>query len=106
LLRLATAMFEFWWFRGAVSEERQWLEAALAASETRESTARAKALLYAGLVAGLEGDFTRGVEALESSAALCRALGDVWNSTMATHFAALTLGWKGEYVAARRAFAE
>ena len=57
-LRLVGALAFYWWMRGSVREGRTWLEAMLQRTESSDrSAARGKALLGAGLLAWVEGDF-------------------------------------------------
>src|SRR5262249_54100133 len=82
-LRLAGALGWFWWWRGQLSEGRQWLEQALvrpatSLSDATEShdAARAKALFWAGWLAWSHGDDVRAVTLTEQSLELNRTLGD------------------------------
>jgi predicted ATPase/class 3 adenylate cyclase len=74
-LRLAACLAPFWTMRGDLSEGAGWLERALdnAAPDTPH---RAAALLGAGSIAVLRGDYRSGRIHLEESAALFRAAGD------------------------------
>ena len=55
-LRLAGALRSFWFRRGYLSEGRRWLDQALA-TPAEPTSARAKALAAAGLLASLQGDW-------------------------------------------------
>jgi predicted ATPase/class 3 adenylate cyclase len=68
-LRLAGALWRFWWLRGYYHEGRRWLEEALA-KETRTSAARAKALEAVGWLADDQGDIDRAVAAAEEGLGL------------------------------------
>jgi predicted ATPase/class 3 adenylate cyclase len=63
-LRLAGALWRFWYLRGYYSEGRRWLENALAV-DGRSSAARLKALKAVGWLADDQGDIDRAVEAAE-----------------------------------------
>jgi predicted ATPase/class 3 adenylate cyclase len=63
-LRLAGALWRFWWIRGHYHEGRRWLEEALA-KDSRVSAARAKALEAVGWLADDQGDIDRAVAAAE-----------------------------------------
>jgi predicted ATPase len=63
-LRLAGALWRFWWMRGYYDEGRRWLEAALA-KDSRASAARAKALEAVGWLADDQGDIDLAVAAAE-----------------------------------------
>jgi predicted ATPase/DNA-binding SARP family transcriptional activator len=56
-LRLSGALGDFWYMRGHLSEGQRWLEAGLAQSGTYSDSARAKALLHAGHIASMLGDY-------------------------------------------------
>ena len=63
-LRLAGALWQFWYLRGYYSEGRRWLENALA-KDGRSSAARLKALKAVGWLADDQGDIDRAVAAAE-----------------------------------------
>ena len=76
-LRLAGALWWFWFFEGHLSEARAWLEGALALIGGRVRTpAYARALLGAGALALRLGDPAAARDRLEESVALWRELGD------------------------------
>jgi predicted ATPase/transcriptional regulator with XRE-family HTH domain/uncharacterized protein HemY len=75
-LRLAGALWRFWWTRGYLNEGRRWLEAALTGGEQGSRAARARALNGAGNLAELQGDYGRAAALHEEALALGRALGD------------------------------
>jgi non-specific serine/threonine protein kinase len=60
-LRLAGALFMFWFVRCFLNEGRQWLEAALKCSEGAEPTVRAKLLAGASRLTFNQGDHRRSV---------------------------------------------
>ncbi|MGQ0550359.1 MAG: ATP-binding protein, partial [Armatimonadota bacterium] len=74
-LRLAGALWFFWFMRGYLSEGRDWLEGALSASPAAPPSARAKALNGAGLLAWRQGDDARAAALGEQGLALCRQVG-------------------------------
>jgi predicted ATPase/class 3 adenylate cyclase len=63
-LRLAGALWRFWWTRGYDSEGRRWLEGALAMDGRGSVESRAMALAGVGALASHQGDFDRAEEAL------------------------------------------
>ena len=63
-LRLAGALWRFWYLRGYYSEGRRWLENALA-KDGGSSAARVKALKAVGWLADDQGDIDRAVAAVE-----------------------------------------
>jgi predicted ATPase/class 3 adenylate cyclase/Tfp pilus assembly protein PilF/DNA-binding XRE family transcriptional regulator len=81
-LRLAGALWRFWYMRGYVSEGRQWLDELLATDRyghARASAAtRAKALNGAGVLATIQDDLDQATALYEESLALQRELGDRW----------------------------
>jgi predicted ATPase/transcriptional regulator with XRE-family HTH domain/Tfp pilus assembly protein PilF len=76
-LRLAGALWRFWYLRGYLGEGRCWLEAALTGTVQTSLAARARALNGAGNLAERQGDYGRAAAFHEESLALRRALGDM-----------------------------
>jgi tetratricopeptide (TPR) repeat protein len=64
-LRLAGALWRFWWMRSHFSEGRRWLENALAKDGRRSPSARAMALAGIGEIASHQGDLDQAQEACE-----------------------------------------
>jgi predicted ATPase/serine/threonine protein kinase/DNA-binding CsgD family transcriptional regulator len=76
-LRMAGALWTFWWVRGHRSEGRTFLERVLAASEGSEaSSIGAKALFATAHLAFVQSDYERAEVLGEGSLALYRELGD------------------------------
>jgi predicted ATPase/DNA-binding SARP family transcriptional activator len=75
-LRLAAALWEFWWVRGYLAEGRGWLDAALARGRTAAPELRARALHAAGSLATRQGDYESAAALFEESLALWEELGD------------------------------
>jgi predicted ATPase/DNA-binding SARP family transcriptional activator/DNA-binding CsgD family transcriptional regulator len=82
-LRLAGALFWFWFHRGYLSEGRRWLGGALATEEgigglpaPASSAARAKTLCGAGLLAWMQGDQAAASSRLGESVTLWRKAGE------------------------------
>jgi predicted ATPase/DNA-binding CsgD family transcriptional regulator len=80
-LRLAAALWRFWWMRGYLSEGHRWLEQALAAPAVELDSplaraVRAKALGGAGVLAHYQGEYQRASRYCQESLAMFRALGD------------------------------
>jgi predicted ATPase/class 3 adenylate cyclase len=73
-LRLSSALQEFWFAHGHLTEGRRWLEASLARS-ARSSPARAKTLAKAGLQALSQGDFAAARVFLAEGVDMARAVG-------------------------------
>jgi predicted ATPase/DNA-binding SARP family transcriptional activator len=73
-LRLAGALAWFWYFRGYLSEARDWLASLLALEPAdRHTPARALALFGAGAIAWMLGEYAASRAALTESVALWRA---------------------------------
>ncbi len=75
-LRLAGALWWFWYVRGYYREGRAWLLQALDNVRGSASAARAKALGGAGYLATNQGDYPGALALLEESLAVSRELGD------------------------------
>jgi predicted ATPase/DNA-binding SARP family transcriptional activator len=75
-LRLAAALWEFWWVRGYLAEGRGWLEQALAVGRGAAPELRARALHAAGSLATRQGDYEWAAALFEQSLALSEELGD------------------------------
>ena len=78
-LRLATALWRFWWMCGRVIEGINLLELSLAASQKMQETLtsiRARALSVIGTLAGLQGDFDQAETFCHQSLVLSQQLGD------------------------------
>ncbi len=76
-LRLAGALALFWYFRGNLSEGRDWLETMLTqAPPAVDTPPRARALYGAGLLALFQGDNTTAQERLAAALPLFRDRGD------------------------------
>jgi predicted ATPase/DNA-binding SARP family transcriptional activator len=74
-LRLARALFEFWYLHGHYDEGREWLGRAIAAAGDTGGSDRAEALQAAGTLAFLQCDYARATELLDESLTLSRQLG-------------------------------
>ena len=90
-LRLAGALWRFWWMRGHLSEGRQWLGRALVRTPPEAvgragagvrggSAAWAKALNGAGRLAGGQGDYAEARALYKEGLAIWRLLGDQQNT--------------------------
>lgn len=80
-LRLAGALWRFWWAQGLASEGRAWLEGLLpleasAADRVPTPSVRAKALSAAAALATEQGDHDRAATLAEDGVRLYRRLGD------------------------------
>ncbi|MBV9173844.1 MAG: helix-turn-helix domain-containing protein [Chloroflexi bacterium] len=100
-LRLAGAIWLFWWMRGHLREGRRWLDELLALTSPQVETgrlpiARAKALNAAGALAFGTGDYARARERFEASLDAARALGDQRRIVIAQHNLGFTAAEQGD----------
>jgi non-specific serine/threonine protein kinase len=114
-LRLAAALWRFWWEHGYLSEGRAWLggfladEAARAQSRPRtemSSSLRARALAGAGILAAEQADYGWATALLEESLALWRALGDTMGGAEVLNTLGTIARDQGDYARATRLFGE
>ena len=70
-VRLAAALAQFWEMQGHYTEGHRWLDHALAAEGNVSSSARARALLGAAMLAASQGDLTRAGAVYEQAVVLC-----------------------------------
>jgi predicted ATPase/DNA-binding CsgD family transcriptional regulator len=75
-VRLAAALWPFWFARGYLSEGRRWLESALFQSGRAAPHARAKALNGAGWLATFQDEYGAAKRLIEEGLALYRELED------------------------------
>ena len=76
-LRLAGALFYYWFLLGSLREGRTWLEGMLARTDgTDRSAARGEVLLGAGWLAWAEGDFEAASPRAEEALSIEREVGD------------------------------
>ncbi len=105
-LRLAGALWWFWFHAGYWSEGRGWLARALALVPAGPRTAaRAKALFGAGVLAWAQGDHAAARAQLEESVAIWRALGERSGLAYALQFLGMEL-LTGDDLARARALTE
>jgi non-specific serine/threonine protein kinase len=86
-LRLAAALWWFWYVRGYFSDGLRWLERALAAASTQDE-ARLEALSGAAVLMAMQGDVARAQAWSEEGLAFARAIGNKDGAA----YAVLTLG--------------
>jgi predicted ATPase/DNA-binding SARP family transcriptional activator len=75
-LRLAAALWEFWWVRGHLAEGRGWLHEALTRGRSAAPELRARALHAAGSLATRQGDYEAAAALFEESLAIWEELSD------------------------------
>lgn len=102
-LRLATALWRFWWLRGHLAEGRRWLEAA-AATGGSQPALRAKALDGAGVLAYNQGDYDGAHALLELALSLYEAAGEARGTAQVRSNLGLVAEKRGESESARASF--
>jgi len=105
-LRLAGCLWRFWFFHGHFTEGRQWLEAALSATGPTCSSARAKALCGAGMLAHYQADYAQAEALCSESLSLYRQLDTELGVASALHGLAVVARSKGDFAAVRARYAE
>ncbi len=103
-LRLAGALWWFWFAWGYLAEGRQWLEAMLdraRASDRANPALRARALLSAGHLARFQGDWARAQSYCEQSLTLFEASGELSGVGYALHGLGVLAQLEGNYRQAR-----
>lgn len=105
-LRLAGALWKFWWMRGYFSEGRGFLERALKMSEGEETSARAKALSGAGILAEAQGDYAVAVLHYQQCLSVSRTLGDNTSIAQALNNLGKAASSQSEWESARNYYAQ
>jgi non-specific serine/threonine protein kinase len=101
-LRLAAALWRFWWLRGYLSEGRTLLVGRLAsATGTRSLAARSMALNGAGILAWQQGDYPASRALQEESLAIRRELGDRRAIASSLNCLGIVVSEQGDHCAAR-----
>jgi predicted ATPase/DNA-binding SARP family transcriptional activator len=95
-VRIAAALFDFWYNRSYFEEGRAWLERALAHGGAA-TPLRAKALHSAGYLALAQGDFAACDALGEQSLELYRALDDREGIGRTVHLLAHSAAWQQQY---------
>jgi predicted ATPase/class 3 adenylate cyclase len=80
-LRIASALWRFWWMRGHLTEGRGWLERGLAKAGELPPAIRADALSSAGILAESQGDYERATALHQEALALRQHMGDRLGTT-------------------------
>lgn len=86
VLRIATALWRFWWIRSYWQEGRDWLERGLARFTAKDSgmyRLQARALRSLGALTLAQGDHGAARQHLTTSLALARAIGDEYTEALA-----------------------
>ena len=106
VLRLAGALGYFWNRHAHVSEGRAWLDRALLRSGGAAASVRAKALGYAGVLARLQGDYSRAAALGRESLDLRLKLEDKRGIAYALFQLGSTADYRGDAAEAKRFFTE
>ena len=96
-LRLAGALWRFWFVRGYWSEGRSWLGAGLPADGSASLSTQAKALIGAGFLAWCQDDYKTAAALGEQSLGLCRTLEDKRGIVLSLHNVATAARFEGDY---------
>jgi predicted ATPase/DNA-binding SARP family transcriptional activator len=99
-LRLAGALWRFWYVRGHLSEGMRWLEQALDL-DGGEPSLRARVLGGGGELAHSQGDLDRAQELREEALAMSSQLGDEAQIAAALNGLAFVIRRRGEFARAR-----
>jgi predicted ATPase/DNA-binding XRE family transcriptional regulator len=108
-LRLAGAMWRFWWARGFISEGRARLAAALANESPTTGgalEARAKALNGAGVLSIFQGDYESARLLLDEALAIMRDLGDKQGTARILNNLGQATMYQGDYLVAHSIHSE
>ncbi|MCW5853759.1 MAG: tetratricopeptide repeat protein [Anaerolineae bacterium] len=100
-LKLAGALWRFWYIRGYFAEGRHWLELALSQQQTASAAVRALALYGVANLAFAQGDPPVVHRCLEESMALWKAAGDQEGLAASLHVLANMALNQGDYLKAR-----
>jgi predicted ATPase/DNA-binding SARP family transcriptional activator len=101
-LRLAGALWRFWWMHGHLGEGREHLARALSRVEVGEPTAAwAKALRGAGALAGYQGDLAASRSLLEESVVLFRRFKHRSGVAYSLNNLGITIAFQSDRVKAR-----
>jgi non-specific serine/threonine protein kinase len=103
-IRLATALYSFWTFRGHWSEGRQWLEATVPPMGDTPSHAHASAVQCAAFMALWRGDYGRATVLARQGLTASRKLGDAEGTVRCRAVLGHVAVHRGEYSRASKLF--
>ena len=106
VLRLAGAMFLFWYVHGDLREGLSWLERARNTSPETPAEIRARALLGAGMLSHYSAEDTLAIPCLEASLALYRTIADPWGLAFTLAILGVVAEDAGNYELATERFTE
>lgn len=96
-LRLAGALWRFWFVRGHLHEGRQWLDQVLAANASSSSPVKVKALNGAGVLAYMQQEYRQAMHYHEESLAIAREHADQSGIAYSLHYLGVVLIASGDY---------
>ena len=96
-LRLAGALWFFWFVRGHYGEGRRWLERALTRGEMAPPAVRARAMSGLGFLLIFSGDAAGAEAPLAQSLTLARAADDPWETARALLCLGIGATYQGDY---------
>ncbi len=96
-LRIATALWRYWWTHGYWSEGLQWLKKGLAHESHIAEQVRAKALTQAAWLTRDLGDYASGVKMLNDSLLYSRKINDQDGVALALDILGTTIMRQGDY---------
>ena len=100
LLRIAGALWRFWFVRGHIREGRRWISEALRSSPSEPTPALGRALFGGGALAVAEGDLEQGHALAEERLRVVTALGDDAEIASALSGLANAAAQRGDYTEA------
>ncbi|WP_430331662.1 ATP-binding protein [Rhodococcus sp. ACT016] len=99
-VRMATALFPFWFCQGMFGEARRWLARGLAASDEQPEPVRVTALCVASHLAAMQQDFVDGAELVGRAERLAAVMGDPAVDAMVAQSAGRQALYRGDLGAA------
>jgi predicted ATPase/DNA-binding SARP family transcriptional activator len=105
-LRLATALYGFWYIRGPLSDAEVWIERAITRGAEAPHALRARALYQGGELARVRGDYRRATCLARQSLALSEQSGDAAGIASASFLLGNIASSEGRYACAVERFDE
>jgi len=100
-IRLAGALWWYWFTRSLTTEGRKWLEQLVEHREEVGPEFRVKLLNGAGAMAYSAGDYLRSSALHKEALELSKQIGDVWNASFSLGSLAIQYTFRGELERAR-----